>query len=663
MTAHSRIDSALRLAACVILASRLDTQPAVAQLTALGSAQLDQCSGPDACEAEDQFGRALAAGDFNGDGFVDLAVGVPGETTNGAGGAGLVEIYYGSISGLSGTGVIFTQESSGVPGSSETNDHFGAALAAGELDLDGFADLAIGVPDEDIGSVVDAGMVVVLFGSASGLSGAVALEYDQSNLPSRALDCSGNFTESAESGDHFGFSVAMGLAGPAATLTRLIVGAPGEDGFLPGQTDVGQVDEFIFTDWFNFPRGEYCARFQDSFGMCNGSDGVEGGDGLGWAVAGRTPLFSNPESVVGIPFEETAAGISNSGAVIENGHCLQQNGALAGGEETGDRFGGALASGDFNDDGRQDQAIGIAGESLGAADEAGAVAVVYADETDHLAAAGNQFFDQDDFQPAAASETGDHFGAALATGDFDGDGRTDLAIGAPDDDVNGHGNAGELGILYSGGASGLATSDDQAFNQDLPATIPSFAEDGDAFGSALAAGDFDGNGSADLAVGVPGESGIQAHVGVVDLLYGLRRANGAFGTVAFTTASFSVSEHSDFTFVVADREGGAVLSAAVDHARTGGTATPGVDFNYTPGTFTWTSGDLSTDIRTIDIVDDTTDEPNETLIIHLSNPSAGLAIGPIATITVTITDDDPPGQLFVDGFETGNTSKWSQAVP
>ena len=106
-----------------------------------------------------------------------------------------------------------------------------------------------------------------------------------------------------------------------------------------------------------------------------------------------------------------------------------------------------------------------------------------------------------------------------------------------------------------------------------------------------------------------------------------------------------------------------MLSAFVDHSRLGGTATPGVDFNYTPGTFTWTTGDLSTDIRTIDIVDDTTDEPDETIVLHLTNPSAGLALGAHPTITIIIVDNDPAGQLFVDGFETGNTTKWSLAVP
>jgi hypothetical protein len=52
----------------------------------------------------------------------------------------------------------------------EFEDLFGAALAAGNVGLDKRADLVVGVPVEDVGAVVNAGAVNVLYGSGNGLS-------------------------------------------------------------------------------------------------------------------------------------------------------------------------------------------------------------------------------------------------------------------------------------------------------------------------------------------------------------------------------------------------------------------------------------------------------------------------------------------------------------
>jgi FG-GAP repeat len=107
--------------------------------------------------------------DFDNDGFPDLAIGVIGED---AGTEGAVNVLYGTPTGLSGAGgQFFTQDSPGVPGAAEPDDGFGRTLAVGDFDRDGFADLAIGVLDEDVGSIADAGAVNVLYGSTGGLTG------------------------------------------------------------------------------------------------------------------------------------------------------------------------------------------------------------------------------------------------------------------------------------------------------------------------------------------------------------------------------------------------------------------------------------------------------------------------------------------------------------
>src|SRR5262249_29243939 len=86
--------------------------------------------------------------DFNGDGYEDLAVGVPGEGILVQGvimsGAGAVNVIYGSATGLNPTGNQFWfQELPGIAREhSEPGDNFGATLAAGDFNGDGFADLA-----------------------------------------------------------------------------------------------------------------------------------------------------------------------------------------------------------------------------------------------------------------------------------------------------------------------------------------------------------------------------------------------------------------------------------------------------------------------------------------------------------------------------------------
>jgi hypothetical protein len=126
-------------------------------------------------EPYDGFGEALTAGDLNGDGVDDLAVGVPGEAFGSSRDIdrGAVQVLYGSASGLQATGnQYWHQDTSGIPDFMEPADRFGAALTTGDFNGDGVDDLAVGVPGEDIGDPIieDAGVVQIIFGSASGLT-------------------------------------------------------------------------------------------------------------------------------------------------------------------------------------------------------------------------------------------------------------------------------------------------------------------------------------------------------------------------------------------------------------------------------------------------------------------------------------------------------------
>jgi len=90
----------------------------------------------------------VASGDFNLDGFDDLAIGVPGENST----RGIVQVLYGTPTGLGAVGnQIYTQAWEGMQGEDRPGDAFGLVLAAGDFGGDFASDLIIGVPNEDGG--------------------------------------------------------------------------------------------------------------------------------------------------------------------------------------------------------------------------------------------------------------------------------------------------------------------------------------------------------------------------------------------------------------------------------------------------------------------------------------------------------------------------------
>ncbi|WFB11257.1 VCBS repeat-containing protein [Streptomyces sp. LX-29] len=170
------------------------------------------------------LGSAAAAtvGDFDRDGKGDLATRVvPGGILEDLPyDAGTVKIYYGTSSGPSRTRTTtITQNTAGVPGTSEKGDQFGARLDAGDVTGDGYADLAVGVPFEAVGSKSAAGSVVLLKGGRGGLRGTGAQAFDQDTRGVPGV---------AEAGDRFGGAVRL-LDVTKDGKAELAVSAPREN--------------------------------------------------------------------------------------------------------------------------------------------------------------------------------------------------------------------------------------------------------------------------------------------------------------------------------------------------------------------------------------------------------------------------------------------------
>ena len=171
-----------------------------------------------------QGGRSVAVGDVNGDGYADAVVGQPYSAESGAYSGGQVTAFYGSSSGLTTTGrTVIHQDTSGVPGSAEAGDAMGMSVAVGDSDLDGYADVLAGLPREDVTrdatAQTDAGAVLLLRGTSSGLTGTGALAYSQ--------DTSG-IPGATETGDRFGSAVVLhDLSG--WSRADLAIGADGEN--------------------------------------------------------------------------------------------------------------------------------------------------------------------------------------------------------------------------------------------------------------------------------------------------------------------------------------------------------------------------------------------------------------------------------------------------
>jgi FG-GAP repeat protein len=449
-----------------------------------------QGSGP---EAGAQFGFCLAFGDFNRDGYSDLAICVSYLDVDGVSDAGAVEVLYGSAAGLQATAPddqLWSQNSPGVHGEAEAGDAFGRSAAGGDFNGDGFSDLAVEIRQEDVGTAVDAGAVAVLYGGSNGLQ-ADAPDDQFWTQDSQGVD------DQAEANDWFGRNLATGDFN-ADGYADLAAGAFLED--LGSLRDAGGV-EILYGSSAGLQSISPADQFwtQDSAGVRDQSEvddyfghtviaGYFNGDEFeDLAISSRLEDIGNDQGVGGVEvLYGTAAGLQADAP--EDRFWTQDSASVKNQTRKRDQFGFSLAAGDFNGDGFDDLAIGVPFKGIPPNPNAGMVAVLYGSAALGLQAVSpdDQIWGQDAPGVLDQAEVGDTFGLSLVASDFNADGKADLAVGVDHEGIDAASEAGAVAV-FAGSPSGLQADspDDQLWSQDSPNVLDS-SEAGDQLGWWLA---------------------------------------------------------------------------------------------------------------------------------------------------------------------------------
>jgi hypothetical protein len=395
-----------------------------------------------------QFGISVAtAGDVNGDGLSDVIAGA-WTYANGNSGEGGAFVYHGAAAGLK-TYAQWAAESD------QVDALFGISVAtAGDVNGDGFTDVIVGACGDDFPEV-EVGRAYVYHGSASGLltTAAWTVESDQDNA-------------------RFGWSVSTAGDVNGDGFSDVIVGAPlyyNSQTFYSGRTYVyhGSASGLSTTAaWMVDGPAQLI-----SFGAGVATAGDVNGDGFSDVVIGA-PGYDNGEGDEGraFVFHGSAAGLSTTAAWHAEPNTIAAN------------FGCSVSTaGDVNGDGFSDVIVGAVGFS----DLTEGQAFVYHGSTAGLLTTADWI--------AEASQLTGRFGSSVSTaGDVNGDGFSDVIVGAPEYDggLQDEGRA----FVYHGSALGLSTTAAWTGESD---------QTGATFGiSAATAGDVNGDGFSDVIVGV-----------------------------------------------------------------------------------------------------------------------------------------------------------------
>ncbi|MCP4962436.1 MAG: hypothetical protein GY925_24595 [Actinomycetia bacterium] len=457
----------------------------------------------------DQFGRSAAGvGDLDGDGIVDIAVGANADDDGGSG-RGAVYVLFLNADGTVKAEQKISSLAGGLTGPLDDADKFGRSVTGtGDLDGDGIADIAVGARRDDDGGT-DRGAVYVLFLNADG---TVKAEQKVSST-------TGGLTGPLDDDDFFGISVA-GV------------------GDLDGDGTIGLVAGAYYDDDGGSDRGaiyvlDLACLDSDSDGLCdleedantdldgdpattpgpdtdgdttpNYLDPDDDGDGTLTSAENADPNSDgDPRDALDSDWDgqpdylDLPITVATDGTVAAEQKISDTAGGLAAVLDDTDWFGDSTASiGDLDGDGIVDIAVGAIGDDDGGTGR-GAIYVLF------LNADGTVKAEQKISSLAGGLtgplDDGDLFGFSVAgVGDLDGDGIADIAVGAPVDD-DGNTDRGAVYVLFLN-ADGTVKAEQKISSTAGGLTGP--LDDGDLFGFSVAGiGDLDGDGIADITVGV-----------------------------------------------------------------------------------------------------------------------------------------------------------------
>ncbi|MEZ4655008.1 MAG: FG-GAP repeat protein, partial [Candidatus Eisenbacteria bacterium] len=491
-------------------------------------------------EPGDNFGWAVASGDFNGDGYDDLAMGLPSDDRGINDNEGSIVVALGSRYGITHSGDYrISSTELGLPGDPDL--FIGITLVAGNFNGDEYDDLAIGIPYWDYttsggGSRDNAGRVIIMRGTPDGLVGGWATrsesDFGLGNQP--------------DPGDLFGWSLAVrDWSGDG--YDDIMIGAPGESGgrgrvfwVLGDEAGLSGVRGTFDAAWLGYTSSP--------------------GDGFGSSVAvGNIGWGPEHDFIIGGPNAAAFAGGPHAGVVylVRGAGGSPQTGDsrvfTVGPGEVGAGFGSSLAVGKFfaETPDYEGLAVGEPYRTVGGI-RTGRVVVAPCYSGGPMSDFLN-YLTRDLIW--GQNHTGDQFGAAVASGRFGADDfYDDLAIGAPRDGFGITEAAGSVNI-FMGGTGGPGPNGWLGYSQQ---NLNELLEPWDLLGQSLCFGAFDGTGYQNLAAGAPGEDEYRGLVHVIApwrQAFSLRCQRSAVldcdGNLIFSQKPFEVTPAADLARVMA----------------------------------------------------------------------------------------------------------------
>ncbi|GIG70524.1 FG-GAP-like repeat-containing protein [Phytomonospora endophytica] len=440
-------------------------------------------------------------GDVNGDGYADTVVGAPGEDIGDDTDTGQIHLLYGSSTGVTTAGnKAIHQDTTGVIGANEDGDRFGHATVFGDFNGDGYADIAVAAPGEDIGSVSNVGEVFVFQGSASGLL---------------TTGVAGIYPSYHEAEWGFGSSLAAGdFNGDGRD--DLAVGGPGANSlYVYNGGDMGLSSQYS-------GLGDMSQNHRFGYSL---DAGDINGDGLDDLAVGAVDDYD----VKGSPIGSVTLFLGSTRAPQKVERLTKSTAGVPGSPgsfntskgDSADQFGAQVILADFNGDGKDDLAVAAPGAPVTGTDgkrkaDAGTVTILYSDGTGIGTTGAVELTQKSSGLPGNPGAE-DNWGATITAGDSSRDGRDELVVyGAGEDFIT----------VIPGDSNGLSYGGAQAWSQDSPG-VPGGNEAGDRWGAELRFADTKGNGHLSLLVGAAGED---SGAGALTVLYG--NASGITGTGA-----------------------------------------------------------------------------------------------------------------------------------